>query len=290
MPHMPDSSPGFRERFFTSQDNLSLYFREYGDRLTPTAAVLCLPGLTRNCKDFHDLATHLAQKHRVVCPDSRGRGRSDYDPDWRHYEARTQINDLRHLLAVADIHRAVVIGTSFGGLIAMALAVAAPTAVAGVVLNDIGPEVNQSEYQRILDYISRDRPQPDWESATRHLRQMFPKLSFKDEAGWLTMARNTYREGPDGVLHFDWDVSLVKPLRANAGRLPDLWPLFRALGALPVLAIRGALSDVLSEDTFERMAEAKPDLIRVTVPDVGHAPALNEPEALTAIDDFLTAL
>jgi len=90
---MPDSSQGFRERFFTSQDNLSLYFREYGDRLTPTA-VLCLPGLTRNCKDFHDLATHLAQKHRVVCPDSRGRGRSDYDPDWRHYEARTQINEI----------------------------------------------------------------------------------------------------------------------------------------------------------------------------------------------------
>lgn len=284
---------GFRERFFAARDGLRLYYRDYdrpelwaGPERTP---VLCLAGLTRNSKDFARLAARLAGARRVVCPDYRGRGLSARDPDWRHYEVRTYVEDLRHLLAAAGLHRVVVVGTSLGGALAMALAVAVPTAPAGVVLNDIGPEVNADGLRRILGHVGDARTHPDWESAARHLRRSLPDLGIASDEGWLRLARATYREGPDGRLHADWDPNLVKPL-ARRRRAPDMWPLFRALRRLPVLALRGARSDVLTAATFERMKAEKPDLMSVTVAGVGHAPTLDEPAAAEALDRFLAAL
>ena len=286
----PMEGAGFREHYFTSQDNLSLYYRVYGDPLAAGTPAVCLPGLTRNSKDFDDLATRLSVGRRVICPDYRGRGRSAYDKEWRHYEPYTYINDMRHLLAVANVHRAAFIGTSLGGVLSMGLAVAAPTAVAGVILNDVGPDVNTGGFRRILEYISTDRPQPDWDSAARLLKTMFPKLPLDDDAGWLQMAHNTYRQGGDGQLHYDWDVNLAKPLLRRKEPLPDLWPFLRALRHVPVLAIRGEKSDILSCETFDRMAGELPHLTQTTVRGVGHAPSLAEPEAAAAIDQFLSRL
>jgi pimeloyl-ACP methyl ester carboxylesterase len=274
----------YRERRYTAQDGLSLYYRDYGDPLSRRPPVLCLGGLARNAKDFHGFAARLARERRVVCPDYRGRGRSDYDPDWRNYRPEVYVNDLFHLLAAANLHGAVVCGLSLGGLLAMGLSVLAPAQLAAVILDDVGPEVDAAGLARIRDYVGRDHPQPDWPAAVAEVKRLFPNLGIKDQDGWRRFAEATFRDGDDGQLHVDWDVALAKAL---ANDRHDLWAYYRALGPFPVLAFRGALSDVLSADTFARMAEAKPDLIRVTVPGVGHVPLLDHPEVEQAIDDFL---
>lgn len=277
----------FRERRFAAQDGLSLYYRDYGDPLSPRLPLVCLTGLTRNSADFADLADRHADERRILCLDYRGRGRSAYDSDWRNYDPRIYVSDVAHLLAANDVHRAVVVGTSLGGVLAMALAVLKPTALAAVVLNDIGPDVVPGGLLRIMGYIGTDQPQPDWPSAVRYIRQLLPTLSIRSDEGWLKMTQGTYRQGADGLLHFDWDVKLAKPLLAQSNSVPDLWPFFGALRRIPTLVLRGAISDVLSPETFARMALVKPDIERVTVANSGHVPTLNEPEAAAAIDAFI---
>jgi pimeloyl-ACP methyl ester carboxylesterase len=277
----------FRERRLAAQDGLSLYYRDYGDPLSPRLPLVCLTGLTRNSADFADLADRHAAERRILCLDYRGRGRSAYDSDWRNYDPRIYVSDIVHLLAANDVRRAVVVGTSLGGVLIMALAVVKPTALAAAVLNDIGPDVVAGGLVRIMAYIGADHPQPDWPSAAQYLQKLLPTMSIRGEAGWLKMAKATYREGDDGLLHFDWDVKLAKPMLAQANSTPDLWPYFAALRPVPTLALRGVLSDVLSAETFERMAGIKPDLERVSVPNSGHTPTLNEPEAAAAIDAFI---
>ena len=277
----------FRERRLAAQDGLSLYYRDYGDPLSPRLPLICLTGLTRNSADFADLAGRHADERRILCLDYRGRGRSAYDSDWRNYDPRIYVSDIVHLLAANDVDRAVIVGTSMGGVLTMALAVVKPTALAAAVLNDIGPDVIPGGLVRIMGYIGTDQPQPDWPTAVRYLQKLLPTLSIRSDEGWLKMAKATFREGDDGLLHFDWDVKLAKPLLAQSGSVPDLWPFFSALRRVPTLVLRGALSDVLSPETFQRMALVKPDLERVTVPNSGHAPTLNEPEAAAAIDAFI---
>ncbi len=278
---------GYRERHYTTGDGLVLSYRDYGDPNSSLPAVLCLAGLTRNSKDFHEFAQRISAGRRVLCPDYRGRGRSEYDPHWRRYHVRTYLDDIRHLLAAANLHRVVVLGTSLGGIVAAAMAVAMPCALAGAVLNDIGPELDAGGLGRIVAYVGEARPQPDWEAAARYLAETLPNLPAADEAGVMRIARATYREDKDGLLRVDWDPNLAKRLRMDRGQALDLWPLFLAFGPLSVLALRGALSDVLSAATFERMGERMPGLARVTVPGVGHVPSLAEPEAREAIDALL---
>lgn len=279
----------FRERRYTAQDGLSLYYRDYGAADTLGTPILCLPGLTRNSKDFDSEASRLCRRRRVICPDYRGRGRSEFDPDPRNYKPETYLNDIRHLLAAAGIGHVVVIGTSLGGLLAMGMGAAMPTALAAVVLNDVGPDIGDEGLGRIVDYISADRPHGDWDAAVADLKSMFPTLSLETDADWLEAAQATWREGADGRLHFDWDVRLVEPLRAGPP-IPDLWPLFRTLRRIPVLAIHGSLSEVLSAETFAEMAAVHPNLRQVTVPGVGHTPTLREPVVRRAIDAFLEGL
>ena len=273
-----------RERRYTTGDGLSLFFRDWGEANGRTP-LLCLPGLTRNSADFDDLARRYAGTRRVICPDYRGRGRSDYDADWRRYQPLTYIEDLRHLLAAEGIARVAVVGTSMGGLLAVGLAAAVPGSVAAVVLNDVGPDVAADGIGRILDYVGRDRPQPDWPAAVAELRRLMPQLSLQGDATWLRFARATYREGADGLLHFDWDVRLARPLQ-DGGAVPDLWPLFRGL-ANRCWRCAAASLDVLSAETFDRMAAELPQLQRITVPGCGHCPALDEPEVAGALDAFL---
>jgi len=276
----------YRECRYLAEDGLSLYYRDYGDRLTSAVPVLCLPGLTRNSRDFHRLASRLARDRRVVCPDYRGRGLSDYDPEPSNYHPTVHVNDVRHLMTVAGLHRAVIIGTSFGGFLAMGLALAVPAAIAAVVLNDVGPEVADSGLKRIMDYIGRDHPQPDWPSAAAEMKRMFPNLSFETEEEWLAGAHNTWREGDDGMLHFDWDIRLAETI-GKARHDFDPWSLFRGLCGIPVLAFRGGRSDVLSPEILEHMQREHHGLKAITVPNVGHPLSLSEPQAVEAIDEFL---
>lgn len=290
------TSPLARERGFAAPDNLRLFFRDWGDPDWPAIPVLCLPGLVRNSRDFGPLARHLsdpanATPRRVIAPDMRGRGRSARDPDWRNYSARTYLEDIRHLLASLGIARVVAIGISMGGLLAIAMATAMPGALAGLVVDDAGPEIGVTGSGRILNYIATDRPQPDWPSAARHMRQLLPTLSLKTEDEWLDFARATFAEGADGRLHFDWDTNIVRPLRAEmAGETVNLWNLWRAVGKKPALVIRGGVSDILSEATLARMQAEKPDLVHFTLPGVGHAPTLNEPPVREVLDEFLRQL
>lgn len=281
----------YAERFIVSSDNLSLYFRDYGSHPSGGTPLLCLAGLTRNSKDFHDLALRYAETRRVICPDYRGRGRSERDPDWRRYTAKTSLEDVLSLLAATNLQKAVVIGTSLGGILAMALAVARPRALAGVVLNDIGPEIELEGLRQIVEWVAVDRPQPDLETAARALKQNAYQIGIRNDAGWRKLASTTYERGPDGRLHFDYDLALVRPLEAlvqkGLASSGDLWPAFRALRHVPALLIRGERSTILSEETARAMIEAKPDLAYVEVRGLGHAPMLDEPESLAAIDDFL---
>lgn len=279
----------YREKRYTAQDGLSLYYRAYGDPLAPGVAVLCLPGLVRNSRDFHRTAARLSPRHYVLCPDYRGRGRSDYDPHPTNYIAPVHLADALHLLAVEGVHRVAVIGTSFGGLLAMALGVAAPSMLAGVVLNDIGPEFQDNGVGRIYGHVSRDNPQPDWDSANRELKRLFPQLRFPGEQLWRDAVEGTWQPGDDGVLHHDWDTRIADPIRTHT-LMQDFWSYFRSLRAVPVLATHAANSDILSPETFARMAAAHPGLVQVEVPDTSHAPSLLEPECIAAVDRFIAGL
>lgn len=287
---MPPDQTSFEERTILAADGLALYARDYRPTLTDKSALLCLPGMTRNAKDFAQFAATAGAGRRVICPDYRGRGRSAYDPDWRHYEPAVHVGDLLQMLTALDLHRVIVVGTSLGGFLAMGLAIARPTVIAGVVLNDIGPEVGGAGLGRIFDYVGRDRPQPDWAAARAEMQRVFAYLELGDAANWDRMARATYREDTDGRLHFDWDVRLVRPMKRALRRGEDLWRYFRALRPFPTLALRGEMSAVLSDDTLTLMRAAHPMLETAVVPRVGHTPNLGEPEAIAALGSFFDRL
>ena len=197
------------------------------------------------------------------------------------------VDDVLHLVALCGVHHAVVVGTSLRGLLAMALAAASPTMLAGVVLNDIGPEIGSSGLQAIIAYIRSDRPQPNLQRAERELRDLQPRLRFQTDETWSKIVRNSYRKCDDGMFRFDWDVAIVEPLLRGQEAVHDMWPLFRALCRVPTLALRAEYSDILTPECFERMATVMPGLRRTNVSGTGHAPSLDEPECVDAIEAFL---
>ncbi len=293
----------FTEHRYPSADGLSLYYREYGDA---DEVVLCLHGLTRNSKDFDALARHLAERYRVICPDVRGRGQSDRDPKPGRYLPGTYVRDIWRLLDRLSIHRVTVIGTSMGGLMAMIMADQQPDRIRGVVINDVGPEVPPSAIGRISEYVGRSPPVSSWEDAARQVRAAYEVgLPGMSEAFWQQHARLSYRENEAGRPEPDFDPAIGDTLRRpprvvrllqwlhrrglvrRVGGMPlDPWDAFRAMQA-PCLVIHGELSDVLTDDIVRRMRQAKPDLTVADVPERGHAPLLDEPVALAAIDAFL---
>jgi pimeloyl-ACP methyl ester carboxylesterase len=293
----------FTEHHYRSRDGLSLYYRSYG---RGSKAVLCLPGLTRNCKDFEDLAEHLAEQWRVISPDLRGRGQSGWDPKPAHYNLGTYVKDVWKLLDELAIERCALIGTSLGGLIAMAMAEQQAQRLPGVVLNDIGPEVPPAAVTRILQYAGRTPPAETLQAAAAQARQAY-ELAYPDLPVdfWLAYIRLSYRENASGRLEPDMDPAIGEVLRKPPAGLKwlqwlrrhglmrrlggislDPWDSFRAL-TMPCLLLHGALSDVLTWDIVQRMQAVKPGLEVVTVPDRGHTPLLDEAIALAAIDRFL---
>lgn len=283
--------PGFREQRWLSADGLELYARVYDGAPAGALTVLCLPGLTRNSRDFEALALHLAPRYRVVCPDLRGRGLSARDPNWRNYQPATYLADLQALATVLAIRRAAIIGTSLGGLLAMMLAAAAPERVAGIVLNDIGPDIDPKGAERIMSYAGVLPPVRTWAEAVSQLRTVYgnawPGLP---DAKWAMLARRSYRVDANGTPVLDADQGIGRALRAPPAAPNALWPVFAKASGVSMLVIRGELSDILSLETLERMQREKPDLEQLTVANRGHVPLLDEPEALPAIEHFLSRL
>ncbi|MEM8588458.1 MAG: alpha/beta hydrolase [Pseudomonadota bacterium] len=261
----------------------------YGDRLAPTSSVICLPGLTRNSHDFHYVVSRLSSDFLVICPDYRGRGRSGYCRSAGAYAPPQLVADLADLMTALSVHRAAIIGTSLGGLLALGLAVMHPTSVAGVVLNDVGPDLDADAVAPIGKALAEASSPANWDEAVRYLQDLLPDLGVPEpkSQGWLDVAKGTWRETGDGPLRFDFDDRIIRQLTPQEA-IPDLWPLFRAVRRLPVGVIRGAKSPVLTSDGLARMQEAHPGLIQATIDDVGHAPHLDEPASREVIDAVLS--
>lgn len=277
------------EYWFDSHDGLRLYSRVYG-AAADAPVVLCLHGLMRNSRDFGELAVHLAARFRVIVPDVRGRGLSARDPNFNNYQIPVYLQDVLKLLMGLGAARVSIIGTSMGGLMAMLLAATQPKLVSRIVLNDVGPEVDPAGLERIRGYAGRAAPVHSWPEAAAQVRadygSAWPGLS---DARWDEIARLSYRANAQGVPEPDADPLIREPLRDTSRAAPDLWPLWGALARVPILAIRGAHSDILSVTTLARMQRGKPDLQVLTVANRGHAPLLDEPECVAAIDRFLAA-
>lgn len=282
------SEPVFTVGEWTSADGLTLRYRDYpgGEGRPP---ILCIPGLTRNARDFESVAAAFAGEWRVICADLRGRGLSDYAKDSASYNPMQYVADISALLDQAGFERVIVIGTSLGGIVAMLLATLAPDRIAGVVLNDIGPHIEEAGLARIRDYVGQGRSYPTWMHAARGLREQggiaYPEFKVSD---WLKLAKRLMAVGPGGRIAFDYDMKIAEPFSTPSGTAPaDMWPAFQALAGRPVLAIRGGVSDILSAATLSRMKKELPGLEAVTIRRVGHAPTLDEPQALEAISRLL---
>ena len=281
---------GFSDGYAVTADGLRLHYRDYpGPSGKPP--LVCLHGLTRNARDFADFAERYSPAWRVITPDFRGRGSSDYDPLPARYTPLTYAADVLALLDQLLIDQAVFVGTSLGGLVTMTVAAMAPQRIAAAILNDIGPEMSAAGLERIGSYVGRGGPFSSWDEAADAVERIsgnaHPNYARED---WLKAARRVCREDGGRIL-LDYDPAIAVPFQAK-GPAPrvDLWPLLRALGQKPLLVVRGELSDLLSAAALEKMHEAVPAMKSVTVPGVGHAPMLDEPEAVAAIDEFLASL
>lgn len=282
-------------RYRSACGRLDLFAREYagptgsaaGDEAAP---LLLLHGLTRNSADFEPLAAHLAGQYRLIVPDQRGRGLSQNDPDPANYRPDVYAQDMFALMADLGIERAAIVGTSMGGLMAMVMAAMQPDAIRAIVFNDIGPVLDPAGLARIGSYVGGGQPMPDFAAAANACaainRDAFPDFT---DADWHAFARRTVREREDGRFEFAYDPAIAAGF-ADIGDTPqpDLWPLWQTLGEKPVLVLRGALSDLLSADTVRTMERLHSGPFRkVEVPHRGHAPLLDEPDALAAIERFL---
>lgn len=280
---------GFRSFYIGARDGLKLHARDYGPLAGPALPLVCLPGLARTSADFHELALAFAQDaekpRRVLALDYRGRGRSDYDGNWRNYDIRVELDDVMQMLTAAGIAEAVFIGTSRGGLLTMALGAARPAMIKGAVLNDVGPVIDARGLLRIKGYVGKlPTPRSFAEGAEILKRLSDQQFSAFGDREWEMMARRTWTER-EGRIVPDYDPNLMKVLEELdlEAPLPVLWNYFAGLNGVPVLAIRGANSDLLAEATLQEMAQRHPDCQIHTVPGQGHAPVLGSKEMVQRI-------
>jgi pimeloyl-ACP methyl ester carboxylesterase len=276
--------------FISAADGLRLHARLYGRPTAPGLPVVCLPGLARTEADFVALATALSADgtRRVVAVDYRGRGQSDYDRDASNYSFQTEIADVLAVTTALDCLPAVFVGTSRGGILTMLLAALRPSAIAGVVLNDIGPVLDPQGLMRIKGYVGK-LPQPrDYAEGAEILRRLFaPQFPKLTQADWLATAHRTFKE-KDGRLVPTYDVRLAQTLEGFdlEQRLPPLWKEFDALARLPLMLIRGTNSDLLTPETVAAMRARRREMEVIEVPDQGHAPLLAEADIIARIAEF----
>ena len=280
--------PSWTDRYWYSPEGLRLHYRDYeGPRDKPP--ILCIPGLTRNARDFEPVAERYAGQWRVICIDLRGRGLSEKDPDSSRYTPHHYVADILKMLDQLGIADAVFFGTSLGAICTMLLASTDADRIAGAMLNDIGPEIDQTGIDRIGGYVGREVTFDGWDEAISTLaernREVFPKWG---QGEWDRFARRIMHETPDGI-RFQYDMRIADNFRlATEGRQGASWHLYVSLAGRPVTILRGALSDLLADDIAEQMVERLDgDAELVVVPDVGHTPNLEEPESQAAMDRLL---
>lgn len=279
----------WRDAYWWSNDGLRLHYRDYAgpDDRPP---LLCLPGLTRNARDFEPLAKRLAGTWRLICPDLRGRAESAYAKDPMSYVPLTYLHDLERLLTDLALTRFVIVGTSLGGIIAMLMASTRPDRLAGAVINDVGPKIEEAGLARIRGYVGSGGNYSTWVHAARGLSEanadIYPDYGLEQ---WLAMAKRLYRLNSGGRVVLDYDMRIAEPLKVPGGEAGvDLWPALAGFKGAPTLVVRGERSDLFSAETAERMRNDIGNNTEVaTVPGVGHAPVLDEPEAAAAIDRLL---
>ena len=264
-------------------DGLPLFVREWRDG-NSRAPLLCLPGIVRTSGDFNDLAQTLGAERRVVSLDYAGRGQSGRSRDISRYAPEACLRDVLDVCAALHLHDAIAIGTSFGGLLSMGLAATRPSLFRAVVLNDIGPDVASEGTEEVRRFIGNDAAFTDIDAAVAHLRAVLPPLSLDGDTAWRDMAALTYAPDGDGMLRSTWDTRIARLLN---GRTPDLWALFAALTHLPLLLVYGEASDILLPTTVARMQAVRPDMTTISLPGIGHAPTLGEPETIAALRAFL---
>ena len=282
----------YNEGFTATPDGLQLYYRDYAGPQSAVTPVLCLAGLTRNTRDFEDIAGHIAGSRRVIAADMRGRGRSAYDPKWENYSIPVETGDVLALLAALQLPKVIVLGTSRGGLLASVLAAMKPDVLGGVILNDVGPEIDPRGIARIAGYVGKSDPRPpSWAAAIDGMKTINGGLFDMPDSEWMRMARATFRD-EDGLPVLDYDSKIGDATRAQMAQPQaiDPWMLFNAYAKIPLLVVRGANSDLLSTETVAKMRAVKQDMEAVDVPGRGHAPLLNEPASIAAIDAFLARL
>jgi pimeloyl-ACP methyl ester carboxylesterase len=269
---------------FQTSDGISLYYRDEGEGLP----LLCLAGLTRDGRDFDFVAPHL-EGVRLIRLDYRGRGQSDWAPH-ETYQIPVEGRDALELLDHLGLEKAAILGTSRGGLIAMVLAATAKARLMGVALNDIGPEIAGPGLKVIEGYLGRKPPQKTLAEVAQRRAEVMTGFVGVSEARWLEEAERLFVQTDQG-LELTYDPKLRDAvLGGGAQPAPDLWPLFDALEALPLCALRGGNSDLLTPECFAEMRRRRPDMIATEVKGRGHIPFLDEPEALEALQGWLAGL
>lgn len=288
-----DGTQNWQNLYYTAQDGLKLHARHYGPQHSPFRPVVCLPGLTRNSRDFHSLATALsdnAERPRAVyCLDYRGRGLSEFDPNWRNYSPFIELLDVLDFMTIHGLKDAAIIGTSRGGIIAMLMAVMRPSSIGAAVLNDIGPVIDTAGLARIMGYAGKIPLPASWAEATALVRDMNKRFFTQiEDSEWQELARQWFNEHK-GKPAPGYDSNLAKALEEIdiSKKMPEMWPHFQSLTRVPVLVIRGENSDLLNQRTVTEMMRQHPSLISVTIQGQGHAPLLKDRFSQRIIADFL---
>lgn len=276
--------------YYHSPDGLKLYAKRYGPADAPLS-ILCMHGLTRNHKDFEPMIAALPDRYQFISVDVRGRGHSDRDPNADNYSPAVYVGDMAALLDHLNIKRTTLIGTSMGGLMSMIMMKTMPERIRGVVLNDVGPVLEKSGLDRIAAYTSNTDPKAGWDEAAKAVGEVQADI-FPDYGAdqWMAFARRTYRELDDGRVAPDYDPAITQSVgKTRPGLLTRIamWKLYKEMSKTPLLLIRGETSDILSAKTAAKMIKKHPEASLVTVPRVGHAPILDEPEAVEGIRNFL---
>ena len=286
----------WREFSYRTMDDLTIRGYDYGDRLSSNVPLVCLPGLTRSTRDFEEIADLLSQDEeeprRVLTLDYRGRGRSDYDRNWTNYNILVEAQDILNAIVAAGLKDVAILGTSRGGIIAMLLGTMRPGIISGVILHDIGPQIDVTGLLKIKNYVTHMPSPRNWEDAADVLRAVhkssFPNYTDQD---WARAARLTFKK-EDGLPQIDFDPTLAKILSAITADdpPPNLWPQFISLRSKPMLVIRGGTSDLLSQEALETMDRAHPTMRSITVPHEGHVPNLMNEAVIYEIKTLLSKL
>lgn len=283
----------YEDGFWWSKDGLRLHYRDYSGakgRNADRPPILCIPGLTRNARDFAHVADRLAADWRLICVDLRGRGESAYAKFPMSYAPITYLQDLEDLLDSLKIERFVAFGTSLGGLLTMLLAAHQPGRVVGALLNDIGPDIEASGLNRIRSYVGKSGSWPSWVHAARAAASVHGDAHPDyDLTQWIMLAKRLYRLTAQGRIVPDYDLRIAEPMRHPSEPI-DLWPAFDALGDAPIHVLRGASSDILSPQTAKAMVKRLANVTLTVVPRTGHPPELDEPVAIKAIDALLRSV